>query len=588
MNPIIALLRALLGIDRDGRDNDQDQSGPESPEPDEPEPEPVPSGPLELGQDTKRQSWHGDQAGIRIVITEPLESISVRLSAMTRSARWVSLKRDGERITREFIAGTMPGEWVALDAELEAGETVEIVADARFNTGDQIEERRFARGRTSIEYPIENGEITVTGGVYGDSEITSNYRYCFDRVQRGDHSNREREFDPLSDIPADVTVVDVVDESEIDHEGDLSKEIERYLAARPVHHAFVVPDGARWSSTLELPSGDFVALIGEDPGMVLDVDRSLDLAFDLGHRRGTLDEAILRNITLDIRGEDERGEIDTGFVMAHIRRFAAFDNLELVGQRARYQDFGGGLERVGNRFTFLVQMVGDGSGVASVDNLRMLDGDTETRKHQVGHAIATSADPAHLGRTVWSNCDLRNWVDNGYYVKNSPGPNELVNASGENNAGSTIRLGARDSVEGATVRFDEMTDRKPACGLWMQSGMPIATDVQIDAPCGNHELIRISTGCEKAILKNFEVFAGERNAHHTLRVSGSGDPGDIEIEDFEITDQSPNGTLSDFDSSVLCSRPMTLRDGTIDVSGCERSAIGGKSEPTLEDVEIVE
>lgn len=557
---------------------------------------------VDLGDDDIRQIGIGNQAGVRIEMAATVNGISARISPRTRGISNAVLKHDqgGDVIQEVDVTRHRSGDWVYFDAELEAEEAYELVADS--------DGRSFARGRRGgVDYPLEGGLLDVTHGIYtGGGAQSDTYRYCFDRLQPGaDRSVREREFGALDDVPNDVEIVYAADELDLD--ADIGAEIQDLIdGLGEINHAIVLPEtDCHWETHVQVPaSAEFFGLIGEDDGPHCEIRESIDHPLTIGTWSEGVTATIVRGIDWDIHENDSDGyPVDTGFMQVFVQDWFVVEDCRRLGRRQRYQwrDGGGpfdGYYVLGNAYGFFANVLQDGA-VGIVENVRTDGGVHNTRDPDdpiaerpgnPGEGIGFSAEISE-GTIYWRDITGHNCVGNTFYMQTgqADGRNVVEHCEIVNGSRASIRLGSDDEAYNNYIEFSDMDGRYYGSGLWFEDGTPECDGLEIHAPDGNHELVRVSSGCAGGRIARLDVYAGGDNDHHTMRLSTTPDsPTDgIVVEDFHVVDES-DGSTPNGNYSVNVSRPdVTLRNGTVDVSNSSRDAFGGSEEPELEDVEIV-
>ncbi|WP_255168359.1 hypothetical protein [Natrononativus amylolyticus] len=354
--------------------------------------------------------------------------------------------------------------------------------------------------------------------------------------------------------------IDVVAAPEIDHEGDLAAEIAAYLEDQEaVDHCFVLPSGRySWNSELSLTDFEFFGLVGA-PAATLEIESDdVDLAFRLGSGRGGASRTTLQNVTVDISGSDDR---DAGIARINVEDRAVLENVTLRGQRYRQGPNGG------DRFTVLVNLTEE-TGLGTIRNVTLPDGDRETGNGSVGHAIPFSADPPHEGVNVFEGCYVEGFVDNGFYVANSPGKSILRGCTAKNNGGGNVRLGDGDVCRDSRIVLENGADSAhPGCGLWLQGGSPLAENVTIDAPGAANDVIRVNSDADGGRICNSNVYLGPDADAPAIRITQGGNDTlePVILENVTVHDDTRYDGDRGF--SVLVRRGnVTLRDCEVRIS----------------------
>jgi hypothetical protein len=132
---------------------------------------------LDLRRDAQVQANQSNRSGVRIQATDDVDGLTCRLSTATDGVTTAYLTNDsGTVLEQEPIDFLESGEVLTFDAQLEAGQTYWVLADASGQS--------YSRGRAQVEYPIESDSLVATHGIFtGSGSRSSSYRYCFDRIQ---------------------------------------------------------------------------------------------------------------------------------------------------------------------------------------------------------------------------------------------------------------------------------------------------------------------------------------------------------------------------------------------------------------------
>jgi hypothetical protein len=557
---------------------------------------------IHLGDDTHRQTQHPNQCGIRFTMHENVEGFSVRVSARTREISEVLLKEPhgGDVIEQVELGRTLPGDWIYIDSPLTEGETYELVA----HNG----EHRFPRGENrEMDYPVEVDVLTLECGIYSDGGAESqSRRYCFDRFQPGqDFSGRERSTGLLDDVPNDAEVVYA--DAEFGTDGDVAAKLQDYVDdLDEINHCVVLPDEEMtWETHVQVPrSAEFFGLVGEGRGPQAIIRRFISQPLTIGSTSDGVRAAVVRNVTFDIDGEDENGyNIDSGFLEVFAQRWFVVEDCHRKGVRQRYQRFEDGIPsylsprgpyddangvdwyHVGNAYGFHGGITTP-DGVGIVRNCRTDGGINnpvaDYRSTHPGEGVGFSAE-RNRGTIYWRENVAHGAVGNTFYM-HGPNSDESTNIvlldEIYNGSRSSIRLGDGDEAHGCYVQFDQMRERYSASGVWFNHGEPIADQIEIEAPDGNHELVRDTS--DGGTLTNSYVHAGPNNEHFSLRSNAP-----TVIEDTVFVDESNQKSSSADGALHFNHRDAVLRNVTIDVSNTPRDPISGH-EPEMIDCEIIE
>lgn len=316
------------------------------------------------------------------------------------------------------------------------------------------------------------------------------------------------------DVGADLGV-------EPDSDADVAAEIDSFVGSdSSANYLFVFPNGTyRWNTTLDKNSFEFLGFVGK-PHATLDVtDPDVNLLMGLGSDSTSSSRLVVRNLTVDINDLSDGTVIDAGTLVATIDDFALVENVTVSGARSKYQDRNGDGSvdhDTGERFSFKVQMAEE-TGVCFMRNVKQPDGGTFwPEKDTVGHVIPFSSDPKHRGTKIYEGCYVEGFVDNGFYVMNSPGRNVLRGCTAKNNGGGNVRLGVNDACRDSTVVIDNANSvGYNGAGLWLTGSdddydghQPFAENVRIHGAEAQNDLLRINSGANGATAKRIEVYAG--------------------------------------------------------------------------------
>ncbi|NKE37476.1 hypothetical protein GWG54_17010 [Natronococcus sp. JC468] len=132
---------------------------------------------LDLESDDEAQSWGSldDRSGVRIETDEDLSGLKCRLSSETAGVTRAYLTDDSETVLeQQSIDDLGPGGTITFTTPLEAGQAYWIV----FDGGDDS----YIRGRAAVDYPVGNGVVRATHGIYGGNLRSNDYRYCLDQI----------------------------------------------------------------------------------------------------------------------------------------------------------------------------------------------------------------------------------------------------------------------------------------------------------------------------------------------------------------------------------------------------------------------
>ncbi|PSQ48769.1 hypothetical protein BRD15_04870 [Halobacteriales archaeon SW_6_65_15] len=440
-------------------------------------------------------------------------------------------------------------------------------------------------------FSVENVDDVLANAQYSSHSTRGNGN---DVVQFWDRANgnylvRAREGGPVSvgqDLVAERglsvdgwNVVDVGADLDVEpgSDADVAAEIDSFVGSdASANYLFVFPNGTyKWNTTLDKTGFEFLGFVGK-PRATLDVtDPDANLLMDLGSDSTDSSRLVVRNLTVDITDRSDGTVID-----------------------AKYQDrdSDGSVDHdTDERFSFQVQMAEE-TGVCFMRNVKQPDGGTFwPEKDAVGHVIPFSSDPKHRGTKIYEQCYVEGFVDNGFYVMNSPGRNVLRGCTAKNNGGGNVRLGVDDVCRDSTIVIDNANSvGYNGAGLWLtgssddyEGQQPFAENVRIYGPEAQNDLLRINSGANGATAKNVEIYAGPNsftNSGFAVDVTeGSSTPDRrILLEDVTVRDEAgddiveirePNATFTNcrFEGSSSKNGRFAAYDAASDglyVDGC--------------------
>jgi hypothetical protein len=419
-------------------------------------------------------------------------------------------------------------------------------------------------------FSVENVDDVLANAQYSSHSTRGNGN---DVVQFWDRANdnylvRARESGPVSvgqDLVAERglsvdgwNVVDVGADLDVEpgSDADVAAEIDSFVGSdASANYLFVFPNGTyKWNTTLDKTGFEFLGFVGK-PCATLDVtDPDASLLMDLGSDSTDSSRLVVRNLTVDITDRSDGTVIDAGTLKAIIDDFALVENVTVSGTRSKYQDRDGDGSvdhDTDERFSFQVQMAEE-TGVCFMRNVKQPDGGTFwPEKDAVGHVIPFSSDPKHRGTKIYEQCYVEGFVDNGFYVMNSPGRNVLRGCTAKNNGGGNVRLGVDDVCRDSTIVIDNANSvGYNGAGLWLtgssddyEGQQPFAENVRIYGPEAQNDLLRINSGANGATAKNVEIYAGPNsftNSGFAVDVTeGSSTPDRrILLEDVTVRDEA--------------------------------------------------
>jgi hypothetical protein len=525
---------------------------------------------LGLGSDEEAQSGFTGWSGVRIQATEAIRSLQCRLSGETDVTTAYLTDDSGNVLRQQSVESHNPGDTFVFDVALEADDVCWVLCDGDGDT--------YTRGRAAADYPLESEYLSVTHGVYTDTSLSSNYRYCIDQIQTT--LAGEGVTTTLENRPLDVTAVDVVEEPAIDENGDLAAEILSYINAQDeVNYEFVLPRGTySWNTEFYVTDPvEYLEIRGDRRATLQIRDPDVDFAFGFGSwdDDNPPNHVAVRNIDVDISDTSER---DAALITTHVGQ-CLIDNVELIGDRMPYGPEGG------TRYACLINTL-DEDNLSLVRNVAIPDGDIESEDAPAvgGHSIGISADPPHDGVNIWQQCFVERTVGNGFYVQNSPGDNILNQCAAANCGSGNIRLGDGDEARDCKVILDDGSNQLyPGTALWLRGGEPIAERIEIDGSDAQNDIVRINSDADGGYITDLDVFCGPSVDAPSIRCTYTSetDPSGVLIEDFTVEDV----TTANDDASVRVQRPdIAMSSGVIDVE--YRPPLGGAYDPELEDVDL--
>ena len=328
---------------------------------------------------------------------------------------------------------------------------------------------------------------------------------------------------------------------------------DHYRSFQPTerNHRYVIPAGTWHVATdnVHFDAHEYLGIVGEPHATLKVTDQDVDRMMTVGTIDASLPHA-QRTVMKDLR-VDIRGPYDTGIGRWYTYTYGHLENVSMRGRRDRLNpDYGG------DRHTILV----DGRRRLTTNIIRgchLVNGDTAyDRSTHVGHAIPFSSEPNNLGTNIWEGCQVRGYVDNGFYVSTNSGRNILIGCHALNCAGAGIRIGTDDCVQNCQITMTESTPF-PWSGLWLEDGggqvidrMRIRNEVEKTT-----EIVRL-TQDGSARVSNLHITdaGGDGRA---IRVADSDETQTV-FEGCTITDRSSPDT-SDYAIYVRSSN-VTFRD----------------------------
>lgn len=194
-----------------------------------------------------------------------------------------------------------------------------------------------------------------------------------------------------------------------------------------------------------------------------------------------------------MQGVTFQAEGDVAFASAQTGNAGWFEDLVFRGQRDKYS-------ANGERMTFIIEA--DSGATNFIHKVEFPDGGTNhPENNTVGHAIGPNADPSHEGLNVWKEVYCEGFMDNGFYVNNSPGRNVLWNCTAVNNGGGNFNIGNEDVVVGGYSEGTDLPDDRISVPLVVKGGDKInVVGLELygsgDAVGGGGEVIQVRSEVE--------------------------------------------------------------------------------------------
>lgn len=329
--------------------------------------------------------------------------------------------------------------------------------------------------------------------------------------------------------------------------GDLANYIYNQISAGG-KYVFILPEGTYdWNQRIHMNGGTeawqtdrphtFV-MIGKQKA-TLNVDFTANgLIFRFGNNNLGLEHVSLQNLHFDIgAGVSAR---DAGIMQCYIEDSGYFDNITL-SQRKKIADDG---TSNGPRHTFLIDCLNE-TATALCERIKFRNGDVWNATYPgANYAIPISSEHHHEGRVTWRNCYVEGFHDNGYYLRDGPGPHHVENCASIDNGVSGFRLGRNDHAENITVKVSEGGVQRSCTGIWLQEYRQSVTDqtnyspgdepdsptvvdgfeVIINDNAAADSCIKTSTNTTNTVVKNGYVYCGNDDwvistPHHTGRAT---------------------------------------------------------------------
>lgn len=386
-------------------------------------------------------------------------------------------------------------------------------------------------GASMLGLPVGSTQSALAGEA---SSSSSDYLNLADEVP-------DEAMDLWEDKPDVRQEFDTVDASDYDgRSGDLADLIEQASSQNAI-----VDLG---SGTYEMEStvtgdGDVVGVVGDGPGAatIYYQGTSLDYLFQIRN----VSAGVMEGVTFDITEDAGGNNTDVGLLDGQFDDEFWAEDVVFRGQRHRWQDLNGdgNYTSVGGRFTFLVNMT-QSDAEAFIHRCEFPDGGTDVTHETgsgVGHAIGPNADPPHEGLNVWKECYCSGFIDNGFYVSNSPGRNVLWDCHAEDNATGNMRISYNDYVVGGVSEVHDLPgDRLGQC-LTHDRGdnvKVVGLECRGTGDSYGAEVIQVRTEAEELELDRVVVHTDGHNRPVRLSSDGSGPNVQIDITDCYWYDEA--------------------------------------------------
>lgn len=566
---------------------------PEEPEEPEPEQETVDLG----GEDDEPQSGMTNQSGVRFEAHKTFDGLGCRLSSEVGRDRHpvpsqALLKREAgggelETIEKVSVQHLRAGGTFNFDSRIDEGEAYHVVL-----WGDG---KNYTRGRmNSPEYPYEGEHLTVTEGVFtGGGNTTEGYRYNVSELVTGNFSEGDGNSVGYTDLTPDpapeqyyndvpvITVpnreagetINVVEDSRIDHEGDVASSIYEFLdSQRTIDHEFYFPNGQYlWNKTIQFTDADYLAFRGESKfGVILNNTEQIKTGF---RYYGDVDHVEIENLILDIEGTDSSGTpLDAGLYHITAKDHIYISNYRLRGERhygLPKADSSVSSDMRGNKFTAFAN-ISNPDGEGYIERVEARDGDREYTDNQFDHAIGFSCDPPHEGTILYNKCDIRGHADNGFYLAHAPGEVYLIDSYASNNGGTNIRVGGGEKRHLAVNCKADISNgsqqSNTGTGAWIQHSNAEIRYCEIGAPDGANDMMRANSSTNAAKFVDCTVEVGEDSRCRVIDCTRNSDTNEsgVVFEGITVDDRSRSGQFH----AIRCTRSdVSMRDCEVNIPG---------------------
>lgn len=278
---------------------------------------------------------------------------------------------------------------------------------------------------------------------------------------------------------------------------------------------FFLPDGTyEWQRPVRFAGGtgqfhepipDGVAVIGKPRATIyMNIDPTLSprerTMFDLGSYSAPISQAILENLHIDVGVENE--DRDAGISRCSISDEARFKNITMT-RRHRLDPTNPSTDQNGDRYSLMVNCVEE-DATATMHRVILANGDVHVSDNEsVGHAIPLAAEPDHVGKNIWRECYVNDFTDNGFYLRDGPGSNHVIDCGARDCCAGNFRLGVNDYAENISVWMENPSYN--STGIWLQEIRPdgYTPGDQPDRPL---------------VVDGFEIYADSTNVNDIIRV----------------------------------------------------------------------
>lgn len=300
-------------------------------------------------------------------------------------------------------------------------------------------------------------------------------------------------------------------------------------------NAIVELDSGEYEMSSTLSGGGTMGLVGEGSDETTIYYTGSDLRDLIDANPSNI---VVEGVTFDI---SEGSGSDVGVVRAQISNEGWFQDIVLRGQRDRHGTASGG------RFTFLIQT--ESSATALIDYVRFPDGDEYyPEEGSVGHAIPMNTDPVTGGNglTVWKDCFVQDFIDNGMYIANhNNGRNILWNCHGRNCSSGVLRIGGgHDTIIGGTTIVDDLASGSGSALVVNHDGLSEAIGLHIEGHGDNYgaEAIQLRSDLDDVLLDRVTMYTNGSSRPARLSAFDNQSNSTVELKDCYWLDESPSGS----------------------------------------------